>query len=59
MLRLMAPKNLAPLRENMFNFREGTSSAEVEAYIIPALKVVCKHTVSQQKEDSISMQKQQ
>lgn len=37
MLRLMAPKNLDPLKENMFDFRE--ASSVVDAYIIPALKV--------------------
>lgn len=37
MLRLMAPKNLGPLKENMFDFREASSA--VDAYIIPALKV--------------------
>ena len=39
MLRLMAPKNFEPLKENIFDFSSGASSASLDVYIIPALKV--------------------
>lgn len=50
MLRLMAPKNLPPLKENILDLREGALSV-VGAYIIPALKVhAATIQVSQKKE---------
>lgn len=40
MLRLMAPKNPEPDKENGLDFSRGSISVSVDVYMIPALKTI-------------------